>query len=103
MSSKTTRPAPEDVLLVDVVLLMEGNGLVSWRKPWHLPLWRALRTCQWLCLAEGESTLVRAGRADARLKLSLWCGAAQAKQRDCCPKKGSRSDRIVRLQLNKRE
>ena len=26
-----------------------------------IPFWRALRTRQWLCLAKGESTLVRAG------------------------------------------
>ena len=38
MPPNATRQGPEDVLLVDVVVLMEGNGLVSWRKPWHPPL-----------------------------------------------------------------
>ena len=35
--------------------------------------------------------------------IPLWSGAAQAKQRDWYPKKGSRSVRIVRSQLNKCE
>ena len=35
MPPQATRPAPEDVQLVDVLVLMEGNAIVPWRKPWH--------------------------------------------------------------------
>ena len=64
MPPKATRPAPEDVLLIDVLVLMEGNGLLFLGASLGIPFWRALRTRQWLCLAKGESTLVRAGNPE---------------------------------------
>ncbi len=64
MSPKTTRPASEDVLLVDVLVLM-GQCHCSLGASLGIPFWRALRTRQWLCLAKGESTLVRAGSTES--------------------------------------
>ena len=65
MPPQATRPAPEDVQLVDVLVLMQGNAIVFLGASLGIPLWRALRPCQWLCLAKGESTLVRAGSTES--------------------------------------
>ena len=39
MPPKATRPAPEDVLLIDVLVLMEGNGLLFLGVSLGIPLW----------------------------------------------------------------
>ena len=39
MPPKATRLAPEDVLLIDMLVLMEGNGLLFLGARLGIPLW----------------------------------------------------------------
>lgn len=103
MATKTKRPSPEEVLLADVVSLMESSDLPPWRKPWTPRNGDHRNPISGLVYSGINPLLLELGLLMRGSSIPLWCGAAQAKQRQWCPQKGSRSVRIVRPQINKRE
>ena len=103
MSTKTKRPSTEEVLLADVVALMETSDLAPWRKPWTPRSGDHRNPLSGSVYRGVNSLLLELGLLMRGSTIHLWCGGAQAKQHHWCPKKGSRSVRIVRPQLNKRE
>ena len=103
MATKTKRPSPEEVLLADVVALMESSDLAPWRKPWTSRSGDHRNPISGSVYRGVNPLLLELGLLMRGSTIPLWCGAAQAKQHKWCPQKGSRSVRIVRPQLNKRE
>ena len=103
LSTKSLRFRPEETLLADIVLLMECTDLAPWRKPWTARSGDHRNPLSDSVYRGVNPLLLELGLLMRGSTIPLWCGAAQAKQRQWCPKKGSRSVRIVRPQLNKRE
>lgn len=103
MATKSKRPSPEDVLLADIVQLMESSDLAPWRKPWTPRSGDHRNPISGSVYSGINPLLLELGLLMRSSAIPLWCGAAQAKQRQWCPQKGSRSVRIVRPQINKRE
>ena len=103
MATKTKRPSPEEVLLADVISLMESSDLPPWRKPWTPRSGDHRNPLSGSVYRGINPLLLELGLLMRGSTIRLWCGAAQAKQRQWCPQKGSRSVRIVRPQLNKRD
>ena len=103
MSTKTKRPSPEEILLADVASLIESSVLPPWRKPLTPRSGELRNPISGSVYRGGNPLLLEIGLLMRGSTIPLWSGAAQVKQRDWCPKKGSRSVRIVRPQLNKRE
>lgn len=103
MATKTKRPSPEEVLLADVVSLMESSDLPPWRKLWTPRNGDHRNPISGSVYSGINPLLLELGLLMRGSSIPLWCGAAQAKQHQWCPQKGSRSVRIVRPQINKRE
>ena len=103
MSTKAKRPSTEEVLLADIISLMETSDLAPWRKPWTPRSGDHRNPLSGSVYRGVNPLLLELGLLMRGSTIPLWCGVAQAKQHDWCPKKGSRSVRIVRPQLNKRE
>ena len=96
-------PSAEELLVADVVALMESSDLPPWRREWtgqqgdH----RNLETGQ--PYRGANPILLELGSMLRGHALPLWIGGAQAKAHGWWPRKGCKSVRIVRPQLNKRE
>lgn len=93
----------EDKLLEDIVVLMDSSDLPPWQKPWsgHAGNHRNLITGHEYRGA--NPLLLEMGMMMRESTTPLWIGSGQAKAEGWHPKKGSRSVRILRPQLNKRE
>ena len=93
----------EDKLLEDIVVLMDSSDLPPWQKPWagHAGNHRNLITGHEYRGA--NPLLLEMGMMMRESTTPLWIGSAQAKAEGWHPKKGSRSVRILRPQLNKRD
>jgi len=96
-------PSPEELLVADLVALMESSELPPWRREWagqqgqhrNLETGKAYRGANPILLELGS--MLRGHT------LPLWIGGAQAKAHGWWPRKGCKSVRIVRPQLNKRD
>lgn len=108
-ASTTTRrhtfsgPSPEEAMVRDLIELLEA-GSTPWRRPWdsrgggvHINLLsgRAYRG--------GNPILLELGMAMRGAELPFWCGFAEAKKLGLFPRKGSKSVRILRPQLQSSE
>jgi antirestriction protein ArdC len=108
-ASTTTRrhkfsgPSPEEAMVRDLIELLEV-GSTPWRRPWdsrgggvHINLLsgRAYRG--------GNPILLELGMAMRGAELPFWCGFAEAKKLGLFPRKGSKSVRILRPQLQSSE
>jgi antirestriction protein ArdC len=103
MVKKYDGPKPEDVLVQDLIALME-QGKTPWRKEWNAQSSRHVNFLTDHLYSGSNIILLEFGmclREEA--VLPFWCGAAEARKHNVFPKKGSRSVRILRPQLNKRE
>lgn len=108
---KTTRkgrkaydgPSSEELLVSDLVALMERSDLPPWRREWsgQQGEHRSLETGQ--PYRGANPILLELGAMMRGHTLPLWIGGAQAKAHGWWPRKGCKSVRIVRPQLNKRE
>ncbi|MDM7953262.1 MAG: ArdC family protein, partial [Cyanobium sp. CZS 25K] len=96
-------PTPEEAMVRDLIELLEA-GRTPWRRPWdcrsggiHMNLLsgRAYRG--------GNPILLELGMAMRGAELPFWCGFAEAKKLGIFPKKGTRSVRILRPQLQSSE
>lgn len=103
MTKKYEGPKPEEVLVQDLIALME-QGTTPWRKEWNAQSSVHLNFLNGHKYTGSNIILLEFGmclRQDA--VLPFWCGSAEARKHNLFPKKGSRSVRIIRPQLNKRE
>ena len=105
---KTTRktydgPSAEELLVADLVALMESSNLPPWRREWagQQGEHRSLETGQ--PYRGANPILLELGSMLRGHTLPLWIGGAQAKANGWWPRKGCKSVRIVRPQLNKRD
>ena len=99
MPIKTKRPAPEEVLLADIISLMETSDLAPWRKPWNPRSGEHRNPISGSVYRGSNPLLLELGLIMRGSSLPLWCTAKQAKDKSWCPKKGSRSVRIICPQL----
>ena len=103
MTKKYDGPKPEEVLVQDLIALME-QGNTPWRKEWKGQASIHMNFLNGHKYSGSNIILLEFGmflRQDA--VLPFWCGSAEARKHNIFPKKGSRSVRIIRPQLNKRE
>ena len=96
-------PTAEELLVADLVALMESSELPPWRREWqgHQGEHRNLDTGK--PYRGANPILLELGSMLRGHTLPLWIGGAQAKAHGWWPRKGCKSVRIVRPQLNKRE
>lgn len=96
-------PTAEEALVADLVALMESSELAPWRREWagHQGEHRNLLSGH--CYRGSNPILLELGSMLRGHTLPLWLGGAEAKARGWWPRKGCKSVRIVRPQLNKRE
>jgi len=96
-------PSAEELLVADLVALMESSDLPPWRREWagQQGEHRNLETGQ--PYRGANPILLELGSMLRGHTLPLWIGGAQAKAHGWWPRKGCKSVRIVRPQLNKRE
>lgn len=100
--SKYNGPKPEDILVQDLIALMQ-QGKTPWRKDWS-----EVSSVHRNFLTGHQYTgsniiLLELGMAMRGAALPFWCGAAEVKKHGIFPKKGSKSVRILRPQVNKKE
>lgn len=96
-------PSAEELLVADLVALMESSDLAPWRREWtgqqgehrNFETGQPYRGCNPILLELGS--MLRG------YTLPLWIGGAQAKAHGWWPRKGCKSVRIVRPQLNRYE
>jgi len=96
-----TGPSAEELLVADLVALMESSDLPPWRREWagqhgehrNLETGKPYRGANPILLELGS--MLRGHT------LPLWIGGAQAKAHGWWPRKGCKSVRIVRPQLNR--
>jgi antirestriction protein ArdC len=95
-------PKPEEVLVADLVSLLE-SGTSPWQRPWSGTdgIHRNLVTGE--PYRGANPLLLEAGLALRQQSIPLWLGIGQAKEHGWFPRKGSKSVRIFRPQLNKKE
>jgi antirestriction protein ArdC len=96
-------PTAEEALVADLVALMESSDLPPWRREWagQQGEHRNLETGK--PYRGANPILLELGSMLRGHTLPLWIGGAQAKAHGWWPRKGCKSVRIVRPQLNKRE
>jgi antirestriction protein ArdC len=96
-------PTAEELLVADLVALMESSDLPPWRREW------AGQQGEHRSLESGKPyrganpILLELGAMLRGHTLPLWIGGAQAKAHGWWPRKGCKSVRIVRPQLNRYE
>lgn len=95
-------PSPEEVLVDDLIQLME-KGETPWRKEWEARTSRHVNLFSNHFYSGSNIILLEMGMAMRGASMPYWCGAAEARKYKIFPKKGSKSVRIIRPQLNKRE
>lgn len=93
----------EDKLLEDIVALMDSSDLPPWQKPWSGHAGNHRNLISGHEYRRANPLLLEMGMMMRDSTTPLWIGSAQAKSEGWHPKKGSRSVRILRPQLNKRE
>jgi antirestriction protein ArdC len=101
-SKKYDGPSPEEVLVSDLISLME-KGVAPWRRPWSATSSRHTNLLTGHPYSGSNPILLEMGMHLRGATHSLWVGADQARKENIFPKKGSKSVRILRPQLNKRE
>lgn len=96
-----TGPSAEDLLVADLVALMESSDLPPWRREWagQQGEHRNLETGK--PYRGANPILLELGSMLRGHTLPLWIGGAQAKAHGWWPRKGCKSVRIVRPQLNR--
>ena len=96
-------PTAEELLVADLVALMESSELPPWRREWagQCGNHRNLETGKEYRGA--NPILLELGSMLRGHTLPLWIGGAQAKAHGWWPRKGCKSVRIVRPQLNRYE
>jgi len=94
-------PSAEELLVADLVALMESSELPPWRREWagHQGEHRNLETGK--PYRGANPILLELGSMLRGHTLPLWIGGAQAKAHGWWPRKGCKSVRIVRPQLNR--
>jgi antirestriction protein ArdC len=103
MAKKFDGPKPEEVLVQDLIALME-QGKTPWRKEWNAQASTHVNFLTGHKYSGSNIILLEFGMCLREgAVLPFWCGAAEARKHNVFPKKGSRSVRIIRPQLNKRE
>jgi len=96
-------PRPEEVLVQDLISLME-SGQAPWRREWNRVQANHINFLTNHKYSGSNIILLEFGmcsKVDA--SLPFWCGAGEARKYGVFPKKGSKSVRIIRPQLNKVE
>ena len=93
----------EDKLLEDICFLMDSSDCPPWQKPWagHAGNHRNLITAHEYRGA--NPLLLELGMMLRDSTTPIWIGSAHARAEGWHPKKGSRSVRILRPQLNQRD
>ena len=94
-------PSAEELLVADLVALMESSDLPPWRREWagQQGEHRNLETGK--PYRGANPILLELGSMLRGHTLPLWIGGAQAKAHGWWPRKGCKSVRIVRPQLNR--
>ena len=102
MAKKYDGPSPEEVLVNDLISLME-KGVAPWRRPWTAKSSKHTNLATGHLYSGSNLILLEMGMHMRGASHSLWMGADQARKENIFPKKGSKSVRVLRPQLNKRE
>ena len=92
----------EDKLLEDIVALMDNSDLPPWQKPWSGHAGNHRNLISGHEYRGANPLLLEMGMMMRDSTTPLWIGSGQAKAEGWHPKKGSRSVRILRPQLNQR-
>lgn len=102
MAKARNFPKPEEVLVNDLIELM-SQGKTPWRKEWTASNSYHVNFISGHRYSGSNIILLEFGMAMRGASLPFWCGAAQVKKLGIYPKKGSKSVRIIRPQVNKKE
>jgi len=94
-------PSAEEQLVADLVALMESSDLPPWRREWsgHHGEHRNLETGK--PYRGANPILLELGSMLRGHSMPLWVGGSQAKAHNWWPRKGCKSVRIVRPQVNR--
>ena len=96
-------PAAEELLVADLVALMESSDLPPWRREWQGQQGEHRNLETGKPYRGANPILLELGAMLRGHTLPLWIGGAQAKAHGWWPRKGCKSVRIVRPQLNRYE
>lgn len=100
--AKYTGPKPEEILVQDLIDLMQ-QGKTPWRKEWNCYSSYHVNFLTGHRYTGSNIVLLEFGMVMRGAVLPFWCGSSQIKKHGIFPKKGSKSVRIIRPQVNKKE
>ena len=94
-------PSPAEVLTADLIELMERGDLPPWRKEWTGGSGPHRNLATGASYSGANPILLELGSMMRGHTLPLWIGSSQARPNGWFPRRGSKSVRIIRPQVNK--